>query len=122
VTHMVQPAAGRAPGLGDAAVARAGPHNDHARAKRKGASPSSDSEIGPADNGVVQECPSEASPLTAEAGGWCALSGAARLRGMAEGVTKVTDLLDGQVVLDVQCLDRIYLNGYVPSLQGPGRW
>ncbi len=40
---------------------------------------------------------------------------------MAEGVTKVTDLLDGHVVLDVQCLDRIYLNGYVPSLQVAGQ-
>jgi len=40
---------------------------------------------------------------------------------MAEGVTKVTDLLDGHVVLDVQCLDRIYLNGYVPNLQVAGQ-
>ena len=29
-------------------------------------------------------------------------------------------LLDEHVVLDVQCLDRIYLNGYVPGLQTPG--
>jgi hypothetical protein len=29
----------------------------------------------------------------------------------------VNDLLDGRVALDVDCLDRIYLNGYVPSLQ-----
>lgn len=40
---------------------------------------------------------------------------------MAEAVTKVTDLLDGHVVLDVQCLDRIYLNGYVPNLQVGGQ-
>ena len=40
---------------------------------------------------------------------------------MAEDVTKVTDLLDGHVVLDVQCLDRIYLNGYVPNLQVTGQ-
>jgi hypothetical protein len=40
---------------------------------------------------------------------------------MAEAVTKVTDLLDGHVVLDVQCLDRIYLNGYVPNLQVAGQ-
>ena len=40
---------------------------------------------------------------------------------MADGVTKVTDLLDGHVVLDVECLDRIYLNGYVPRLQVGGQ-
>ena len=31
----------------------------------------------------------------------------------------VNDLLDGHVALDVECLDRIYLNGYVPNLQVP---
>lgn len=40
---------------------------------------------------------------------------------MADAVTKVTDLLDGHVVLDVQCLERIYLNGYVPKLQVGGQ-
>lgn len=33
----------------------------------------------------------------------------------------VNDLLDGHVALDLQCLDRIYLNGYVPSLQVGGQ-
>jgi len=33
----------------------------------------------------------------------------------------VNDLLDGHVVLDLECLDRIYLNGYVPSLQVGGQ-
>jgi hypothetical protein len=32
----------------------------------------------------------------------------------------VNDLLDGQVVLDIECLDRIYLSGFVNSLQTPG--
>jgi hypothetical protein len=43
---------------------------------------------------------------------------------MAATTLRVSDLLDGHVVLDVQCLDRIYLNGYVPKLQTPGqvRW
>jgi hypothetical protein len=36
-------------------------------------------------------------------------------------VTSVNDLLDGHVVLDLQCLDRIYLNGYVPNLQVGGQ-
>src|SRR5438270_292827 len=31
------------------------------------------------------------------------------------------DVLDGHVVLDLQCLDRIYLNGYVPKLQVGGQ-
>jgi hypothetical protein len=33
----------------------------------------------------------------------------------------VNDLLDGHVGLDVECLDRIYLNGYVPILQVSGQ-
>ncbi len=33
----------------------------------------------------------------------------------------VGDLLDGHVTLDVQCLDRLYLNGYVPNLQVGGQ-
>ena len=39
---------------------------------------------------------------------------------MAATVT-VNDLLDGHVALDVECLDRIYLNGYVPNLQVAGQ-
>ena len=39
---------------------------------------------------------------------------------MAETVT-VNDVLDGHVVLDIECLDRIYLNGYVPNLQVGGQ-
>jgi hypothetical protein len=38
---------------------------------------------------------------------------------MAATVT-VNDVLDGHVALDVECLDRIYLNGYVPTLQTGG--
>lgn len=33
----------------------------------------------------------------------------------------VNDLLDGHVSLDIECLDRIYLNGYVPNLQVAGQ-
>ena len=32
----------------------------------------------------------------------------------------VNDLLDGHAGLDIECLDRIYLNGYVPTLQYGG--
>src|ERR1700741_1424356 len=39
---------------------------------------------------------------------------------MAATVT-VNDVLDGHVSLDVECLDRIYLNGYVPNLQVGGQ-
>src|SRR5208283_2512440 len=39
---------------------------------------------------------------------------------MAARVT-VNDVLDGHVGLDVECLDRIYLNGYVPNLQVGGQ-
>lgn len=33
----------------------------------------------------------------------------------------VGELLDGRVGLDIECLDRIYLNGYVPNLQVGGQ-
>jgi hypothetical protein len=33
----------------------------------------------------------------------------------------LTDILDGHAVLDIECLDRIYLNGYVPGLQTSGQ-
>ena len=39
---------------------------------------------------------------------------------MADSLT-VNDLLDGRVALDIECLDRIYLNGYVPNLQVGGQ-
>jgi hypothetical protein len=39
---------------------------------------------------------------------------------MATRVITVNDILDGHVGLDLECLDRIYLNGWVPNLQLPG--
>src|SRR5262249_26374656 len=36
-------------------------------------------------------------------------------------VVTVPELLDGHTVLDVECLDRVYLNGYVPALQVGGQ-
>jgi hypothetical protein len=39
---------------------------------------------------------------------------------MATTVT-VNDVLDGHVQLDLECLDRIYFNGYVPNLQVGGQ-
>ena len=30
-------------------------------------------------------------------------------------------IMDDQVTLSVSCLDRLYLNGYVPTLQAPGQ-
>ena len=39
---------------------------------------------------------------------------------MAAMVT-VNDVLDGHVGLDLECMDRIYLNGYVPNLQVSGQ-
>ena len=39
---------------------------------------------------------------------------------MTEAVN-VNDVLDGHVMLDLQCLDRVYLNGYVPKLQVAGQ-
>jgi len=39
---------------------------------------------------------------------------------MAETVT-LNEVLEGHVGLDIECLDRIYLNGYVPNLQVGGQ-
>ncbi len=39
---------------------------------------------------------------------------------MTKPVT-VTEVLEGQVALDLECLDRIYLNAYVPNLQVGGQ-
>jgi hypothetical protein len=36
---------------------------------------------------------------------------------MGAQVVTVNDVLDGHVALDIQCLDRVYLNAYVPRLQ-----
>ena len=36
-------------------------------------------------------------------------------------VVKVVDVIEGHVVLDIRCLDRLYLNGYVPNLQVGGQ-
>ncbi|PWK77979.1 hypothetical protein C8D88_13016 [Lentzea atacamensis] len=33
----------------------------------------------------------------------------------------INDILDGQTVLDIECLDRIYPNLYVPTLQVGGQ-
>jgi hypothetical protein len=43
------------------------------------------------------------------------------LRSAGSGVVTVNDVLDGHVVLDLECLDRIYLNAYVPLLQVGGQ-
>jgi hypothetical protein len=36
-------------------------------------------------------------------------------------MSTISELLREHVTLDVECLDRIYLNGYVPNLQVPGQ-
>src|SRR5499425_2457386 len=40
---------------------------------------------------------------------------------MAQRVVTVNDVLGGHVVLDIECLDRVYLNAYVPILQSSGQ-
>ena len=37
------------------------------------------------------------------------------------GTVTINELLDGHVGLDTGCMDRIYLNGYVPNLQVGGQ-
>ena len=36
-------------------------------------------------------------------------------------VVNINDVLDGHVVLDLSCIDRLYLNAYVPNLQVGGQ-
>jgi hypothetical protein len=45
----------------------------------------------------------------------------AEVAAMAMRPVTVNDVLDGHVTLDLECLDRIYLNGYVPNLQVGGQ-
>lgn len=52
--------------------------------------------------------------------GLAGAAGCAQAGVMAETLT-VNDLLDGHMGLDLECMDRIYLNGYVPSLQVGGQ-
>jgi len=40
---------------------------------------------------------------------------------VATRAVTVNDVLGGHVGLDLECLDRIYLNGWVPNLQVPGQ-
>ena len=40
---------------------------------------------------------------------------------MATRLVTVDDILAGHVTLDVKCLDRVYLNGYLPTVQVPGQ-
>ena len=66
---------------------------------------------------------SEASPLTAEsvAGLGASCRGHAVGMGVAPRAVTVGELLEGHARLDIRCLDRVYLNGYVPNLQVPGQ-
>ena len=41
--------------------------------------------------------------------------------GVSTRPVTVNDVLDGHVVVDLECLDRVYLNGYVPNLQVGGQ-
>ena len=40
---------------------------------------------------------------------------------MAQRIVTVNDVLGGHVVLDIECLDRVYLNAYVPIMQSSGQ-
>lgn len=37
------------------------------------------------------------------------------------GVVNINEVLEDHVVLDLDCIDRIYLNAYVPNLQVGGQ-
>ena len=37
------------------------------------------------------------------------------------GVANINDVLDGHVALEIECVDRLYLNAYLPNLQVGGQ-
>ena len=41
--------------------------------------------------------------------------------GCVATVTNINDVLDGHVALEIECVDRLYLNAYVPNLQVGGQ-
>jgi hypothetical protein len=60
--------------------------------------------------------------MIAGPGGWALVgAGLAGQAGVMAGTVTINDVLDGHVGLDVECMDRIYLNGYVPNLQVGGQ-
>ncbi len=62
----------------------------------------------------------EAGPLTVEfVGSGSGMVGAGW--GMDTSTATVTTLLAAHTSLDIECLERIYLNGYVPGLQVGGQ-
>ena len=50
-----------------------------------------------------------------------AVTGSVALGGPNGSYRDSRGLLDGHTVLDIECLDRIYLNAYVPVLQSSGQ-
>jgi hypothetical protein len=42
------------------------------------------------------------------------------VRGHGERVVTINEVLDGHNVLDISCLDRLYLSAFVQKLQTPG--
>ncbi len=36
-------------------------------------------------------------------------------------MTNVTEILKEHVTLDIECIDRLYLNGYIPTMQSGGQ-
>jgi hypothetical protein len=40
---------------------------------------------------------------------------------MAASVVNINDVLDGHIALEIECIDRLYLNAYVPNLQVGGQ-
>ena len=36
-------------------------------------------------------------------------------------MTNVTEILEKHVTLDIECIDRLYLNGYIPTMQTGGQ-
>jgi hypothetical protein len=41
---------------------------------------------------------------------------------MGARVVTINEVLAGRAVLDIECLDRVYLNAYVPILQSADKW
>ena len=46
----------------------------------------------------------------------------ARMMWRVASVVNINEVLDGHVRLEVDCVDRLYLNAYVPDCRSAARW
>ena len=61
-------------------------------------------------------------PLARRARRWVAEPTVLGDAALMASVVNINDVLEGHVALDIECVDRLYLNAYVPKCRSAGRW